>query len=106
MYQVSDQTGRRFVITGANSGTGKEAVRRIAAAGGHVVMGVRSEDELFPIEPTCRDDSRYATGLTPARLVAAAARTARMLWSHDTPELVTELSHSRVSSGASWPCQR
>ena len=43
MYQVSDQTGRRFVITGANSGTGKEATRRIAAAGGHVVMAVRTE---------------------------------------------------------------
>ena len=45
MYQVSDQTGRRFVITGANSGTGKEAARRIAAAGGHVVMAVRTEDK-------------------------------------------------------------
>jgi NAD(P)-dependent dehydrogenase (short-subunit alcohol dehydrogenase family) len=43
MYQVSAQSGRRFVITGANSGTGKEATRRIAAAGGHVVMAVRSE---------------------------------------------------------------
>jgi len=55
MYQVVDQTGRRFAITGANSGTGREATRRIAAAGGHVVMGVRSEDQRFPIEPTCRD---------------------------------------------------
>jgi NAD(P)-dependent dehydrogenase (short-subunit alcohol dehydrogenase family) len=45
MYQVNDQTGRRFVITGANSGTGKEAARRIAAAGGHVVMAVRTEDK-------------------------------------------------------------
>ena len=45
MYQVSDQTGRRFVITGANSGTGKEATRRIAAAGGHVVMAVRTVEK-------------------------------------------------------------
>ncbi len=45
MYQVSDQTGRRFVITGANSGTGKEAARRIAAAGGHVVLAVRTEEK-------------------------------------------------------------
>jgi NAD(P)-dependent dehydrogenase (short-subunit alcohol dehydrogenase family) len=45
MYQVSDQSGRRFVITGANSGTGKEATRRIAAAGGHVVMAVRTEEK-------------------------------------------------------------
>jgi NAD(P)-dependent dehydrogenase (short-subunit alcohol dehydrogenase family) len=45
MYQVSDQTGRRFVVTGANSGTGKQATRRLAAAGAHVVMAVRSEDK-------------------------------------------------------------
>lgn len=45
MYQVTDQSGRRFVITGANSGTGKEATRRIAAAGGHVVMAVRTEEK-------------------------------------------------------------
>ncbi|MCU1695314.1 MAG: short-chain dehydrogenase/reductase [Mycobacterium sp.] len=62
MYQLSDQTGRRFVITGANSGTGKEATRRIVAAGGHVVMGVRSEDTGFPIEPTCRGDLRCTAG--------------------------------------------
>lgn len=45
MYHVADQSGRRFVITGANSGTGKEAARRIAAAGGHVVMAVRTEEK-------------------------------------------------------------
>ncbi len=45
MYTVPDQTGRRFVITGANSGTGKEATRRIAAAGGQVIMAVRSPEK-------------------------------------------------------------
>jgi len=42
VYTVPDQTGRRFVVTGANTGTGKEATSRIAAAGGAVVMAVRS----------------------------------------------------------------
>jgi len=42
MYAVPDQSGRRFVVTGANSGTGKEATKRIAAAGGTVIMAVRS----------------------------------------------------------------
>ena len=42
MYNVPDQTGKRFIITGANSGTGKEAAKRIAAAGGSVVMAVRT----------------------------------------------------------------
>ena len=42
MYVVPDQTGRRFIVTGANSGTGKETTKRLAAAGGSVIMAVRS----------------------------------------------------------------
>ncbi len=42
MYTVPDQTGRRIIVTGANSGTGREAVRRLAGAGARVVMAVRS----------------------------------------------------------------
>lgn len=45
MYAVPDQTGRLVVVTGANSGTGKEASRRLAAAGATVLMGVRSVDK-------------------------------------------------------------
>lgn len=44
MYQVPDQSGRRVVITGSNSGTGKEAAKRLAAAGADVVMAVRNLD--------------------------------------------------------------
>jgi NAD(P)-dependent dehydrogenase (short-subunit alcohol dehydrogenase family) len=42
MYDVPDQTGKYAVVTGANSGTGKEAVRRLAGAGARVVMAVRT----------------------------------------------------------------
>ena len=42
MYAVPDQTGKLVVVTGANSGTGKEATRRLAAAGALVVMAVRT----------------------------------------------------------------
>ncbi|MFD3943420.1 SDR family oxidoreductase [Streptomyces sp. NPDC058579] len=41
-YDVPDQTGKLIVVTGANSGTGKEATRRLAAAGARVVMAVRT----------------------------------------------------------------
>lgn len=42
MYAVPDQTGRLAVVTGANSGTGKEAALRLAGAGAHVVLAVRT----------------------------------------------------------------
>jgi len=42
MYEVPDQTGTLAVVTGANSGTGKEATKRLAAAGARVVMAVRT----------------------------------------------------------------
>jgi NAD(P)-dependent dehydrogenase (short-subunit alcohol dehydrogenase family) len=45
MYNVPNQTGRRFVVTGANSGTGKETAKRLAGAGAEVVMGVRSPEK-------------------------------------------------------------
>ncbi len=42
MYVVPDQTGKLAVVTGANSGTGKEAAKQLAAAGARVVMAVRT----------------------------------------------------------------
>jgi NAD(P)-dependent dehydrogenase (short-subunit alcohol dehydrogenase family) len=42
MYAVPDQAGKLVVVTGANSGTGKEGARRLAEAGAHVVMAVRT----------------------------------------------------------------
>ncbi|MET9608494.1 SDR family oxidoreductase [Streptomyces sp. NPDC006512] len=42
MYAVPDQSGKFVVVTGANSGTGKEAARRLAEAGARVVLAVRT----------------------------------------------------------------
>ncbi|TCJ95617.1 SDR family oxidoreductase [Nocardia alba] len=42
MYQVPDQHGKIAVVTGANSGTGKEAAKRLAGAGAEVIMAVRT----------------------------------------------------------------
>ncbi|QZQ54577.1 SDR family oxidoreductase [Curtobacterium sp. TC1] len=45
MPKLPDQTGRRIVVTGSNSGTGKEAATRLAAAGASVVVAVRSTEK-------------------------------------------------------------
>ena len=65
MYAVPDQAGKLVVITGANSGTGREAARRLAAAGAHVVMAVRTvakgeraRDEILAGQPGARLEVR------------------------------------------------
>src|SRR5262249_53369984 len=42
MFQVPDQGGRLAVVTGANSGTGKEAAEALAGAGASVILAVRT----------------------------------------------------------------
>ncbi|MBO1902478.1 SDR family oxidoreductase [Leucobacter weissii] len=41
-YEVPNQSGKLAVVTGANSGTGKEAARGLAGAGARVIMAVRT----------------------------------------------------------------
>ncbi|MFE2496880.1 SDR family oxidoreductase [Streptomyces scopuliridis] len=65
MYVVPDQSGKLAVVTGANSGTGKEAARRLAGAGARVVMAVRTvakgertRDEILAKQPDARLEVR------------------------------------------------
>ena len=65
MYAVPDQAGKLIVVTGANSGTGREATRRLAAAGAHVVMAVRTvakgeqaRDEILARQPDAQLEVR------------------------------------------------
>jgi NAD(P)-dependent dehydrogenase (short-subunit alcohol dehydrogenase family) len=65
MYAVPDQAGKLVVVTGANSGTGKEAARRLAGAGAHVVMAVRTmakgeqaRAEILAADPGAKLDIR------------------------------------------------
>jgi NAD(P)-dependent dehydrogenase (short-subunit alcohol dehydrogenase family) len=66
VYNVPIQKDKLAVVTGSNSGTGKEATRRLVGAGAHVIMAVRTiakgEDarlEILGQYPDAQLDVRY-----------------------------------------------
>jgi len=46
---MSDLAGKTFVVTGANTGIGKETARALAQRGAHIVLACRSEDKTRPV---------------------------------------------------------
>jgi len=54
---MPDQTGRTVVVTGANTGLGKEAARAFAAKGGDVVLACRSESKARDAKADIEADS-------------------------------------------------
>ncbi|MFI6480918.1 SDR family oxidoreductase [Nonomuraea sp. NPDC050663] len=66
MYRVPDQSGKLAVVTGANSGTGKEAAKRLAAAGARVMLAVRTpakgeqaRAEILAAHPSAQVEVRH-----------------------------------------------
>lgn len=59
--RVPRQDGRRFVVTGANSGIGLETARALAEAGAHVVLAVRSRDKGEAAAATIQGDVEVRT---------------------------------------------
>lgn len=98
MYVVPDQTGRTVVVTGANSGTGREAAERLAAAGAHVVLAVRSaekgEKALAEIQAAHPDASAEVRIVDLASL--ASVQTFADGLNRDLPHLDTLVNNAGV----------
>lgn len=55
MYDVPDQSDNVFIVTGANTGIGKQTARRLAEAGGHVFLACRSRERTQPVVDEIRE---------------------------------------------------
>lgn len=98
MQPVPDQTGRTVVVTGANSGIGREAAQRLAAAGAHVVLTARDEakgtaavDEIRAAAPGAQVELRLLDLADLSSVAAFADALAR-----DLPHLDALLNNAGV----------
>ncbi|WP_333620266.1 SDR family NAD(P)-dependent oxidoreductase, partial [Dietzia sp.] len=55
---IVDQTGRTFVVTGANSGLGLESTKALTAAGARVIMACRNIEKAEAVREELPADSR------------------------------------------------
>ncbi len=83
-----DLTDRTYVVTGANTGIGKETVRGLAARGARVVLAARSAEKTNPVI----DELKKATGNDRLELLvldlgelASVRRAAAELLARDLP---------------------
>ncbi|GGK69884.1 oxidoreductase [Nocardia camponoti] len=58
---IADQSGRTFVITGANGGLGAETTKVLAAKGATVIMACRNAEKAQPVADKIDGDVRVAT---------------------------------------------
>lgn len=63
---IPDQSGRTFIVTGANSGLGYVTSRELARKGAHVILAVRNEakgkealDQLLDQQPNASLELRH-----------------------------------------------
>ena len=88
MYQVPSQRDKLIVVTGANSGTGKEIARRLAGAGADVIMAVRdagrgdaARQDLLAAQP----DARLTVRLLDLADLSSVKSFAEMLLAEGRP---------------------
>ena len=73
-----DLSGRTYLITGCNSGIGKETMRVLARRGAHIIAAARSEEKAATAaEEIGAEVTAIGCDLSAPKAVAAAAKTVR-----------------------------
>jgi NAD(P)-dependent dehydrogenase (short-subunit alcohol dehydrogenase family) len=82
---ITDQSGRTAVVTGANGGLGQETARQLARKGAHVVMAVRNlqkaQEATSDISATVPDASLELVSLDLASQASVREAAAEILTS-------------------------
>ena len=99
--QIPDQSGRTFVITGANSGIGLSAARELAAKGAHVVLAVRNTTKGEKAAATINGEHRgpRARPRRPRRRPRVRRRDSRRLRRPDQQRRRDERPAARTTDG-------
>src|SRR4051794_33763094 len=91
-YEVPDQSGRIALVTGANSGIGFHTARRLAMAGGRVLLGCRNPDKAADgvrrIAEDAPDASVEVVPLDLSSLASVRAASERVRAGHDHLDLL------------------
>jgi NAD(P)-dependent dehydrogenase (short-subunit alcohol dehydrogenase family) len=90
--QISDQSGRVAVVTGANSGLGLVTARELARAGAHVVLACRNTEKgaaaLSDMQSTLPDASVEVAALDLAKLASVRDFAEQFRAQHDRLDLL------------------
>jgi NAD(P)-dependent dehydrogenase (short-subunit alcohol dehydrogenase family) len=70
---IPDQTGKRFLITGANSGLGLETARMLAQHGGDVILACRNPQRGEEAAETVRATAKGQVELVSLDLASLAS---------------------------------
>jgi NAD(P)-dependent dehydrogenase (short-subunit alcohol dehydrogenase family) len=81
---IPDQSGRTVVITGADSGIGFEAAKRLAGAGAHVVLACRNREKA-------EDAASRIDGSTEVRIVDTSSLESVRAFAEAAPERIDVL---------------
>jgi NAD(P)-dependent dehydrogenase (short-subunit alcohol dehydrogenase family) len=100
LRQLGSQTGRTFVVTGANSGVGLETARQLVQRGAHVVLAVRDTAKGEQARAEISNEAQGAATVVELDLADLdSVRDAAKRIAEDVPDLHGLIANAGVMGG-------